>query len=398
VIEPLGQGGLIHYSYHLCRALQREGAEVTLITSTDYELEHLDHEFKVNKFLNLWNARQKSDLSGLSRLVRRGLRGARYVTEWLRLVRFLRQEKPDVVFLGEIRFEFEYRFLKILKDSGLMLADIVHDVRTYDLSQGSDSIVQEDESHLQAYDRIYNLFDVLFVHDRANRELFLELYTVPAKRVTEIPHGANEIMLEMKPSHTPEQLRAIHGATPDQPVVLFFGTLTKYKGVEDLINAFPEVQRATGARLVVAGFPAKDIDVDELKATARAGGIADHVSWFLDYVPNEQVVPLMEMADIVAMPYRAITQSGILQIAYACGSPVVATRVGGLPDVIEHEKSGLQVEPENPDDLAQGLNRVINDRPMREAMGNRARELDESRYSCRYFESVILRALKEVTA
>jgi glycosyltransferase involved in cell wall biosynthesis len=398
VIEPLGQGGLIHYSYHNCRALQREGADVTLITSTDYELEHFDHEFKVNKFLHLWNARQKSSLTGFAKLLQRGGRGVRYVTEWLRLVNFLRNEKPVFILFGEIRFEFEYRFLKMLKSSGLMLADVVHDVRTYDVSSGSDTIVQEDESHLKAYDRIYNLFDVLFVHDRINRDLFLELYTVPEKRVVEIPHGANEIMLEMKPSHTPEQLRAIHGAAPEQPVVLFFGTLTKYKGIEDLIKAFPAVHQATGARLVIAGYPAKDINADELKATAAAGGVADHISWFLDYVPNEQVVPLMEMADVVAMPYRAITQSGILQIAYACGSPVVATRVGGLPDVIEHEKSGLLVEPENPDDLAKGLIRAINDTALRETMGKRARELAASRYSWRYVASVILKAMKEAQA
>jgi glycosyltransferase involved in cell wall biosynthesis len=319
------------------------------------------------------------------------------VTEWLRLVNYLRREKPDFILMGEIRFEFEYRFLKMLKDSGLPLVDVVHDVRTYDVSAGSDTIVQEDEAHLKAYDRIYNMFDVLFVHDRINRDLFLELYTVPEKRVVEIPHGANEIMLEMTPSHTPEQLREIHGAAPDQPVVLFFGTLTKYKGIEDLIKAFPAVQKATGARLVIAGYPAKDIDADELKATAKALGIADHISWFLDYVPNEQVVPLLQMADIVAMPYRAITQSGVLQIAYACGSPVVATRVGGLPDVIEHEKSGILVEPENPDDLAQGLIRAINDTALRQAMGVRARELAAARYSWRYVASVILKAMEEAS-
>ncbi|MDQ7026802.1 MAG: glycosyltransferase family 4 protein [Anaerolineae bacterium] len=395
VIEPLGQGGLIHYSYHMCRALQREGADVMLITSTDYELEHLDHEFTLNKFLKLWNARQKNKLSGFAKLLQRGGRGIRYVTEWLRLLNFLRKEKPDFILLGEIRFEFEHRFLKMLKNSGLLLADVVHDVRTYDVTSGSDSILQEDEAHLKAYDRIYNLFDVLFVHDRINRDLFLELYTVAAERVFEIPHGANEIMLEMTPSHTAQQLRDMHGAAPEQAVVLFFGTLTKYKGIEDLIKAFPAVQKATGARLVIAGYPAKDIDVDELKATAAAGGIADHVSWFLDYVPNEQVVPLMEMADVVAMPYRAISQSGILQIAYACGSPVVATRVGGLPDVIEDEKSGLLVEAENPDDLAQGLIRAINDTAMREAMGKRARELAESRYSWRYVASVVMKAMQE---
>jgi glycosyltransferase involved in cell wall biosynthesis len=319
----------------------------------------------------------------------------RYVAEWLRLVNFLRKEKPDFILLGEIRFQFEYRFLKMLKDNGLLLADVVHDVRTYDVSAGSDTIVQEDAAHLKAYDRIYNQFDVLYVHDRINRDLFLELYSVPAKRVIEIPHGANEIMLEMTPSHTPEQLRQLHSATPDQPVVLFFGTLTKYKGIEDLIKAFPAVQQATGARLVIAGYPAKDIDADELKAIAAAGGVADHISWFLDYVPNEQVVPLLQMADVVAMPYRAITQSGILQIAYACGRPVVATRVGGLPDVIEHERSGLLVEPENPDDLAQGLIRAINDKALREVMGERARELAAARYSWRYVASVVLKAMQE---
>jgi glycosyltransferase involved in cell wall biosynthesis len=114
------------------------------------------------------------------------------------------------------------------------------------------------------------------------------------------------------------------GIAPGQRVVLFFGTITKYKGLEDLIRAFPAVHEATGARLVVAGFPAKDVDANALKALAAELGIAEHVAWFLDYVPIEWVATLMAISAVVVLPYRAITQSAVLHIAYACGRPVVA--------------------------------------------------------------------------
>jgi glycosyltransferase involved in cell wall biosynthesis len=381
VVEASAKGGLIHYSYHLCRALQRKGAMVTLVTSTAYELDGLEHNFQVEKLLKLWDPRQGRDGNPLWRKIRRGLRGIQYVKEWLKLVWYLRREKPDVVLFGEIRFAFELYFLRMLRMFGLNLADIVHDVQSYDTSRDANTVIQESASHRANYNRIYDTFDVLFVHDKINRNLFLDIYDIPANRVFEIAHGSNEIMLEMTPSHTPDQLREMLEVEPGQKTVLFFGTITKYKGVEDLLQAFPAVRKATGARLIIAGFPAKDIDPKKLMALAEELSVADDIAWYLDYVPNKQVVPIMMMSDVVAFPYRAITQSGVVQIAYACGKAVVATQVGGLGDVIENGQSGLLVEPESPDALAEAIISLLNDSELAQKMGQRAHELSQTKYS-----------------
>lgn len=381
VVEPSAKGGLIHYDFQLCRGLQHVGVDATLVTSQGYELYDLEHNFRVVELLHLWNPRAEKQPNPLWRKVRRGLRGIRYITEWLRLVVYLRREKPDVVLFGEIRFAFEYYFLRMLKSRGLKLADVVHDVRSYDTRRNTDSVVQDSQAHLMRYNRIYNLFDALFVHDASNVKLYLELYDTPPEKVHEITMGASEILLETPSTHTPDELRREFGIPPEQPVILFFGTVTKYKGIEDLIKAFPAVQQVTGAKLVVAGFPAKDVNPDELKELARSLRVYEHVTWYLDYVPNEQVVPLMKMSDVAILPYRAITQSAVLHIAYACGIPVVATRVGGLPDVIEDGKSGLLVPPQDPKALAEAINQLLSLPPeARQAMGNHARMLAETRY------------------
>jgi glycosyltransferase involved in cell wall biosynthesis len=381
VVEASAKGGLIHYSYHLCRALQRKEAMVTLVTSTAYELDDLEHEFRVEKLLKLWDPRQGRGGNPLWRKVRRGLRGVQYIKEWLKLVLYLRREKPDVVLFGEIRFAFELYFLRMLRMSGLVLADIVHDVQSYDTSRNSTAIIQESETHIARYNRIYQTFDALFVHDRSNRDLFLDVYDVQENHVHEIPLGTNEIILEVKSSHTPQELRDMLEIPQGRKVMLFFGTITKYKGVEDLIRAFGAIYAETGAQLVIAGFPAKDVDVHELKALAVEMGIAEAVSWYLDYVPNEQVTSLMALSDVVVFPYRAITQSAVVQIAYACGKAVVATQVGGLGDVIEDGQSGLLVEPGNPDALAAPIISLLNDSALAEKMGQRAHELSQTKYS-----------------
>ncbi|MGB1289186.1 MAG: glycosyltransferase family 4 protein, partial [Aggregatilineales bacterium] len=303
---------------------------------------------------------------------------------------------PDVILFGEIRFGFEKRFLKMLRDDGLKLADIVHDVRTYDVSQGSDVVVKEDEDTLQAYNDIYSLFDALYVHDRKNYDLFLELYDVPESKVHEIPHGANEIMLEMPPSHTPEQLRTELGIPPDKPLILFFGTVARYKGIEDLLMCYRAVCDAIDVHLLVAGYPSKDTDPESLKIIAREQGIEEHITWFLDYVPNEQVVTMMQMCSVAALPYRAISQSGVVHIAYACGTPVVATRVGGLADVVEHGKSGMLVEQGDIPALSQAFIDVLHDPKKLAAMGDYARDLAQNQYSWKRVAELVVAGMEQI--
>jgi len=91
----------------------------------------------------------------------------------------------------------------------------------------------------------------------------------------------------------------------------------------------------------------------------------------------------MGISDVVVLPYRAITQSAVLQIAYACGKPVVATRVGGLPDVVEEGRSGLLAEAGNPPSLAQTIIELLSAPEKIEAMGAYARTLAEQKYSWR---------------
>ncbi|MBN2469889.1 MAG: glycosyltransferase family 4 protein, partial [Anaerolineae bacterium] len=266
MVEASAKGGLIHYAYQLCRGLQRSGIDTTLITSTHYELRDLPHEFQVNTFLKLWDPRGPKAGNPLWRVARRGLRGVQYVIEWGRLVRLLRREKPDVVLFGEMRFPFEVYFLRVLRRAGLVLADIVHDVQPYNTSRRSGQVVATG-AELAGFERIYREFDALFVHDRSNYERFLDLYTVEPARVHQIFLPADELMLEIPPDITPEALRARFGVTPGQPVLLFFGTITKYKGLEDLLRALPQVvAEVPDVRLIVAGFPAKDVDSAALRA------------------------------------------------------------------------------------------------------------------------------------
>ena len=393
VVELQGQGGLVHYSYHMCRALQREGADVTLVTATNYELDELPHDFKVVKALRMWS-KHDAIKSGTLRIVRRGVRGVRYVIQWAKLVSYLRRERPDVVLFGEIRFPFEQYFLLWLKQCGLVIADVVHDVERFDTTRSS-SVLRKSSRDQRAFSEIYGLFDKLFVHNRSNRELFLKLYgNVSPSRVCEIPHGVNEVILEMQRGMTCDALRERLGLGPHQKVILFFGTVAKYKGVTDLISAMKIVRQDASARLVIAGFPTNDTNVEELRAQAMAEGVADRIIWWLDYVPNDLVASLMDISDVVALPYRAITQSGILHIAYACGKPVLATRVGGLPDVVEDGRSGRLVQPEQPNEMGAALASMLSDPERLREMGQYARMLADTRYSWERVARLVLCGLR----
>jgi glycosyltransferase involved in cell wall biosynthesis len=142
-------------------------------------------------------------------------------------------------------------------------------------------------------------------------------------------------------------------------VILFFGLIRAYKGLEVLIDAFARVvQRLESTLLIVGEFYDKK---DNYTSQIDRLGVAQHLRVIDQYVPNEEVEKFFVACDVVALPYHSATQSAIVQVAFHFGKPVIVTSVGGLPDVVEHGKTGFVVPPGDPAALAESIMRFYDE-------------------------------------
>jgi glycosyltransferase involved in cell wall biosynthesis len=104
---------------------------------------------------------------------------------------------------------------------------------------------------------------------------------------------------------------------------------------------------------------------------------------------------LLSLANVVVFPYVNSTQSASIQAAYAFGKPVVATRVGGLPDVVLEGESGFLVEPNSPEELSAAILRIINDPELAEKMGHCSKSLSKTRFAWDPIAREIIKVCKE---
>lgn len=147
-------------------------------------------------------------------------------------------------------------------------------------------------------------------------------------------------------SRTPLQrsaARAKLGLSDDEPVVLFFGFVRRYKGLRHLLKALPAVRQQLPVRLLVVGEFWED--ARPYHDLVRQLGLSDAVQFYSEYVPNEELAVYFSAADVVVLPYLEATQSGVAQIALGFETPVIATSVGGMPETIEDGRTGLIVPP-----------------------------------------------------
>ena len=146
----------------------------------------------------------------------------------------------------------------------------------------------------------------------------------PMSFLMEIRAGCLSISLN---TYDWNSIRSRYGLKPKQPVVLFFGLLAPSKGIDDLIEAFALVRQSCDAKLLIAGYPTKHINVDELKEKIAGLHLTEHVFLDLRYIPLEEVGALMGLTTVAVYPYRSSTQSGALQVAYTFGRPVDCYRM-----------------------------------------------------------------------
>jgi glycosyltransferase involved in cell wall biosynthesis len=208
-----------------------------------------------------------------------------------------------------------------------------------------------------------------------------------------IVHGNEEIFRELRdPKVDAAALRARYGIPEGKPVVLFFGNLSRYKGTDVLINAFPQIHRETGAHLVLAGNPFAGFDLKGEQELTRQLGISEHVTWVPEYIASEEVEAWMGVASVMVFPYRDIYQSGALHVAQTFGVPTVASAVGAMQDVIEHEQNGLLVPPENVDALAAAITRLLKDPALASRLGARFLADAQGRFSWKTIGGTLLEA------
>ncbi|MFA6469644.1 MAG: glycosyltransferase family 4 protein [Bacteroidota bacterium] len=146
----------------------------------------------------------------------------------------------------------------------------------------------------------------------------------------------------------------------DEKVILFFGYIRPYKGLHVLIDAMKILKTRMNVRLLVCGEYYGD--EEKYRAHMDSAGINDCTTVISDYIPNEKVHLYFSAADVVVQPYISATQSAIAQIAYFFSSPIIATNVGALPEVVIHEKSGLIVPPNDPEALANAIQRFYDEK------------------------------------
>lgn len=184
------------------------------------------------------------------------------------------------------------------------------------------------------YRLLYMLPNVLIVHTRRSQEQLASSFFVPRGKVTVSSIGLNEETPES--SLTAAEARQQLGFRPDERVILFFGKLEPYKGLDLLISAFDRL-KTSGTRLVIAGRFTRPGYRDEVLAAFRAARRASDIQLHERFLPNEEVETFFKGCDVLAMPYRNIYQSGLLFLCMRFGLPVVATDVGSLREYVEED-------------------------------------------------------------
>ena len=190
--------------------------------------------------------------------------------------------------------------------------------------------------------------DYFIVHAESDRKILMKLK--PRAKTFKTPHPTYEIFGAGKQI---DPLQAKRELGIEGNLILFFGYVKRYKGLEYLLQAFPKVLREIPCTLLIVGEIYED--KPQFQQMIEQFHLADRIKLIDQYIPNEQVALYFNAADVVVLPYTSATQSGIIQIAYGMNKPVISTRVGGIPEAVVDGQTGFLVEPENPDALADAI-------------------------------------------
>ena len=197
-----------------------------------------------------------------------------------------------------------------------------------------------------------------------------------------------------------EQVRAHYQIASDDFVFLYAGRIYPTKGIQNLISVFLKLENQyPKAKLLIAGSADKENRPDfdfERKIQEMASALPERII-FTGWFPNEKMPELMAIADVLVLV--AVTEEGIplsLLESMACATPVIATSIGGIPEIVQHGETGLLISIENLEtDLSTAMQTYLTDHTLWQRCSIQAAEVVQSKYTYRQVTSKFLEILEE---
>ena len=296
------------------------------------------------RFLNLIGSKEASGLAA---------KVSRVLAYYGRLLRYTLTAEPKIFhILWNNKFElFDRTFLTLYyKLIGKKIVLTAHNVNA-GKRDGNDSWLNRATLRFQ-----YHLCDHIFVHTEQMKSELIEDFGIRERTVSVIPFGINHSVpdTDLTPAEARERLRI----PAERKTVLLFGALRPYKGLEYLVDAFLELApRHPDYELIIAGERRRESGAypEDVLRKIEASPYRDRVLQAIRYVPDEETEIYFKAADVLALPYTHVFQSGVLFLAYGFGLPVIASEVGSIREEVVEGETGFLCKPRDPESLAAAI-------------------------------------------
>ena len=328
-------GGFIDYQIQLANALCKKNTVMLVIPANKLPSEHLGTIDKMVDFNLL--GKGKSLYHPASLLIFKDF------------IKEMNEFKPDVIHLQLGGSIIDLALLPFFKRYPIVAT--FHDVK---LHTGENSWKANVIRH---WVRKYS--NQIIVHGEKLKEIMIKDYNLPDEKVHAITIGEHEVA----PFKKYEREDIKEGGN----LILFFGRIYEYKGLEYLIKAEPMITKEVpDAKIVIAGAGENFKKYEEMMVN-RDNFIVHNYR-----IPYKEGAELFQRCSLVALPYIDASQSGVIPTAYGFKKPVVVTDVGSIPEIVDDGVTGFIVPPRNPEVLAEAIVKLLKDEDLRKSMGENA--------------------------
>jgi glycosyltransferase involved in cell wall biosynthesis len=364
------------YSTCLCNGLHYQGLDVHLIVTKNREFSG-DEKFCI-RFMSPSKDKENNRLKKFIELIK----------YYIQLLKYIKITKPDIVHYQFFRRKSEILLFKLLKYKKIRLVYTAHNV------------LPHEKNKIDFYLRslLYNTSDLIIVHSEYIKNKLMRLFPSTQNKIRIVPHGNFDIYLP-KNGINQANSRYSFGLNERDNVILFFGFIRGYKGLDTLLEAFDKsADNDSDLKLLIAGVAySKKFEsyyhnvIDNLRNKER-------IIFHPYFIPKEDVARYFIASDVVVLPYKKIDHSGIIHLAYSFGKCVIATNVGDFKEVIQNNRSGIILEGCDSMELSEKINKVFLDKSELINMGQYAKHLSETKYSWNDIAKQTISAYREITS